>query len=57
MVSFFLGSDLGDGLKAIKDRDGIPVSEQMRRGIQMWLESKGYRVKRTQKRKGGTRKR
>ncbi len=57
MVSFFLGSDLGDGLKAIKDRDGISVSEQMRRGIQMWLDSKGYRVKRTQKRKGGTRKR
>ena len=28
-------------LEAITERDGVPVSEQIRRGIRMWLESKG----------------
>ncbi len=57
-VNFYLDSDLGDGLKAIKERDGVSESEQIRRGIKLWLESKGYRVKTaTRKRKGGKRKR
>jgi len=56
-VNFYLDSDLGEGLKAIKERDGVSESEQIRRGIKLWLESKGYRVtSSTRKRKGGTRK-
>ncbi len=55
-VNFYLDSDLGDGLKAIKERDGVSESEQIRRGVKMWLESKGHRVK-PRTRKGGKRKR
>ena len=32
-------------LKAIKDRDGVSEAEQMRRGIKLWLDSKGYKLK------------
>jgi hypothetical protein len=41
MMSFELDEDLVEGLKALKDRDGIFVSEQLRRAVKMWLESKG----------------
>jgi Arc/MetJ-type ribon-helix-helix transcriptional regulator len=33
--------DLVDALEAIRDAEGIPVSEQIRRGIRLWLEQKG----------------
>jgi hypothetical protein len=32
-------------LRAIKARDGIGESEQIRRGIQLWLKQKGVTVK------------
>ena len=35
-----LDLDLLAALKAIKDRDGISESEQIRRGIRMWLAIK-----------------
>lgn len=28
-------------MREIQDRDGVPVAEQARRGIQIWLDSKG----------------
>lgn len=28
-------------LREVQQRDGIPVSEQVRRGIKLWLESRG----------------
>jgi hypothetical protein len=37
--------ELIEALRAIKERDGIAESEQIRRGIQMWLESKGRKPK------------
>ena len=47
-----------DGLQAIKERDGVPVSEQVRRAIQAWLESKGITVaKADRKRVTATRRR
>ena len=54
-VNFYLDANLGAGLKTIKERDGVSEAEQIRRGIKMYLESKGYRVKPA--RKGGKRKR
>jgi ribbon-helix-helix CopG family protein len=41
MVSFELEDDLVERLKAVKDRDGIFVSEQLRRAVRMWLEGRG----------------
>jgi hypothetical protein len=32
-----LPADALEQLRSIKERDGIPVSEQMRRGIQLWI--------------------
>ncbi len=52
MHSFYLEPELSAGLKVIKERDGVSESEQVRRGVRLWLASKGYRLK-----KGGTRKR
>ena len=47
---------LMDGLRTVKDRDGIPVSEQVRRAIVAWLETKGVEVK-TDCKRAATRKR
>ena len=42
--------DLVVALEAIRDAEGIPVSEQIRRGIRLWLDQKGAAT-RTTKRK------
>ena len=39
--TFTIPDELKQGLQAVKDRDGINEAEQIRRGIRMWLESKG----------------
>jgi hypothetical protein len=39
--NFYLDSDLSEGLKAVKDRDGISEAEQVRRAVREWLERKG----------------
>jgi hypothetical protein len=37
LYSFALDPDLRERLHAIKTRDGISESEQIRRGIRLWL--------------------
>ena len=54
MHSFYLDPELSVGLKTLKDRDGISESEQVRRAVRLWLDSKGVKVK-TQK--GGRKRR
>jgi hypothetical protein len=57
-INFYIDPDLEDGLKALKERDGVSESEQIRRGIKLWLEAKDYRMPGPKaKRKGGARKR
>ena len=41
MTSLELPSELKEGLEAVKVRDGIPQSEQIRRAITAWLQEKG----------------
>ena len=41
MYSLRLDPDLASLLKALKERDGIPESEQIRRALRLWFESKG----------------
>jgi antitoxin component of RelBE/YafQ-DinJ toxin-antitoxin module len=43
--TFRIDDELLDALQKVKDRDGIPLSEQVRRALKMWLESKGVRPK------------
>ena len=49
-INFYIDPDLADGLKTLKERDGVPESEQIRRGIKLWLESKEIK---TTRKKGG----
>ncbi len=51
--NFYIDVELAEGLKAIKARDGISESEQIRRAIKTWLTEKHYRPK---ARKGGRKK-
>ena len=38
--AFWISPEQKAALRAIKDRDGIPVSEQIRRAIDRWLAEK-----------------
>ena len=51
--NFYIDVELAEGLKAIKARDGISESEQIRRAIKVWLTEKKYRPT---ARKGGKKK-
>ena len=39
--AFRIDEELAEGMRELQERDGIPQSEQMRRALRMWLESKG----------------
>jgi hypothetical protein len=41
--NFMIHEAQRDGLRAIKERDGISESEQIRRAIDAWLANKGVR--------------
>lgn len=53
--SFWIDDEQADGLKAVKERDGVLESEQIRRAIDAWLIEKG--VKKTDRKRVGARKR
>ncbi len=53
--AFWISPDQKAALRAIKDRDGIPVSEQIRRAIDQWLAEKA--PEKAVRRRGGTRRR
>lgn len=55
MYSLRLDPDLDRLLKALKERDGIPESEQIRRALRLWFESKGMVKKSNAKSKGDVR--
>ena len=44
LYSFWIDPEQAAALKAVKERDGVPESEQIRRAIDAWLTAK--RVKR-----------
>jgi antitoxin component of RelBE/YafQ-DinJ toxin-antitoxin module len=46
-IGFRIDEELIAGMKAVAKRDGVPVSEQVRRAIRMWLEQKGVMKERT----------
>jgi hypothetical protein len=51
-----LDDELIEVLQTIKERDGIPISEQIRRAIRDWAEARGVKVK-TGRKHAGARKR
>jgi hypothetical protein len=52
LFTFALPAELKEGLRMVKARDGVSEAEQIRRGIQLWLKSKG--VSETPKRSART---
>jgi len=55
LAAFRLPDELIASLQAIKERDGIPVAEQVRRALETWVQSKG--VKKPERPRASTRKR
>jgi len=41
LYSFYIDPDLAIALKALKERDGTPESEAVRRGLRSYLKGKG----------------
>lgn len=39
--NFFIDDEQREGLRLLKERDGVPESEQIRRAIDEWLKAKG----------------
>jgi len=54
-TAFRLDADLLGALQVIKVRDGIPISEQVRRALLAWVEAKG--VTKPERKRAATRKR
>jgi hypothetical protein len=52
LYNFLIDPELAAGLKSIKERDGISESEQIRRGIRLWLKAKGVRIEARRPRAG-----
>ncbi|MBM3818553.1 MAG: ribbon-helix-helix protein, CopG family [Acidimicrobiia bacterium] len=48
-TAFRIDPDIMAGLQAVKERDGIPLSEQVRRALTAWLEQKGVLKKKPAK--------
>jgi len=40
LTNFRIDPDLAAGLKLVKERDGIPEGEQIRRAVRAWLTAK-----------------
>jgi hypothetical protein len=45
LTTFRVAPDLMAGMRAIKDRDGVPMSVQLDRALRAWLQAKGAGTK------------
>jgi hypothetical protein len=54
-----LDDDILEGLQRLKERDGVPISEQVRRALREWLEMRGVMgaEKKTARRRAATHRR
>lgn len=57
ITTFRIDEDLLDGLRFVQERDGVLVSEQVRRAIRAWLDVRGVSVKKTERKRVAPRKR
>lgn len=55
-TAFRIEPEILDGLQRVKDLDGIPISEQVRRALREWLNRRGVKLK-TERPRAITRKR
>lgn len=54
-ATFRIDQELLEGLEEIRQRDGVGVSEQVRRAIAAWLEAKGAGKKKAERKRAATR--
>jgi len=45
VTTFRIDDELMEAMEFLKDRDGVAFSEQIRRALRLWFESKGVKVK------------
>jgi Ribbon-helix-helix protein, copG family len=43
LTNFRIDADLLEALHKIRERDGLPIAEQIRRAIQAWVSDRGVR--------------
>jgi hypothetical protein len=55
-ATFRLETEILAALEVIRDRDGVSVSEQVRRALKQWIAAKGVKLK-TERPRASTRKR
>ena len=56
LYNFYIDPELADGLKRLKERDGIPEAETVRRALNDYLVKKGV-VKKPARKRPASRKR
>lgn len=56
-TTFRVDDELIEGLREVYERDGIQISEQVRRAIRSWLEQKGVSVEKAERKRVAARKR
>jgi len=54
-ATFRIDQHLIDGLEEVRQRDGVGVSEQVRRAIAAWLQTKGIKEAKAAPRRAPTR--
>lgn len=57
LTAFRVEADIMEGLRRVKDRDGVPLSVQVDRALRAWLEKKGVSVRKPQAARGKAQKR
>jgi metal-responsive CopG/Arc/MetJ family transcriptional regulator len=56
VATFRIDDDLLEAMDALRERDGMPLSEQIRRALRPWLEQKGV-LQKSERKRAVTRKR
>jgi hypothetical protein len=56
LTAFRVAPEIMAGLRAVKERDGVPLSVQLDRALRAWLEAKGALTKAASRRAGTRRK-
>jgi hypothetical protein len=45
LTAFRIEPEIMEGLRRVKERDGIPLSVQVHRALMSWLDAKGIKTK------------
>lgn len=56
-TAFRIPDELLEAMERIRDRDGASLSWQVRKALEMWVESKGETISKAERKRVGPRKR